>query len=588
MTGEWSRRGFLGLLGGLGLMAGCAQVPTTGPVVRVQSSSSAPQRPGIDVAPQPPARGASPDLILAGFLQAMTSANDGYRLAREYLTGSAARDWDPQSEAVIYDATQNKPVATDRDASLRAPVIARLDRGGRYRAAGSDVFDHDFAMVRVDGQWRISRPPRGLVLSQLTFTRNYRTIPLYFPGRRSAYLAPDLIHLPQASAVPTTAVASLLAGPNSWLAGSVDSVVPTGTRLSANAVPVGQGAVAVVSLTSEVAPLTDAQRRQMAGQIAWTLSSFDGVSRVRLTSGGSNLSIPGAAEDDTVSTSLFTSMSPLMSSEIPAMMATRGGRIVTVPDSGSPTAVPGLMGSDRAPRISSMAVERSGGRWALVDAEAQSLLLWKTGSERVDTLVRGTGLIRPQIATDGSIWTIGRQGTGSRIHAFGESGRPLSVQAPQLAGIVVLAFSLSPDLTRMAMVIRSRGRSRLAMARIRPGASDPQTIIVDGLSELPLGIVDRGLTLIADVGWVTTSSLIVLARATEDGPGSPYQLSLDGSGATTIGPMSGTDMVSLATLPRADGLNALVLTADGELLRYEDRYRWRRILTGAGQAAISF
>lgn len=52
--------------------------------------------------------------------------------------------------------------------------------------------------------------------------------------------------------------------------------------------------------------------------------------------------------------------------------------------------------------------------------------------------------------------------------------------------------------------------------------------------------------------------------------------------------MSGTDMVSLATLPRADGLNALVLTADGELLRYEDRYRWRRILTGAGQAAISF
>lgn len=588
MSRRFSRRRFLGVVGGLGVMSGCAQVPTTGPVVRVQRSSSAPQRPGIDVAPQPPARDASPELVLAGFLQAMTSSTDGYRLAREYLTGAAARDWDPGSEAVIYDATQNKPVTTDRAASLRAPVIARLDRGGRYRAAGDDVFDHDFRLVRVDGQWRISRPPRGLVLSQFTFTRNYRTVSLYFPGRRSAYLVPDLIHLPQSAATPTSAVTALLAGPNSWLSGAVESVVPTGTRLSASSVPVSHGGVAVVSLTDEVAPLTDAQRRQMAAQMAWTLSSFEEVARVRLASGGSNLSIPGAAEDDTVSTSLFTSMSPLMSSELPAMMATRGGRLVVVPDSGSPGAVAGLMGSARAPEISSMAVERSGGRWAFVDADARSLQLWTTGATSLVTLVRGTGLIRPQIATDGTVWTIGRQGSGSRILAFGDSGRPLSVLAPDLAGTRVLAFSLSPDLTRMAMVIGRRGGSRLAMARVRPGTSDPRQIVVDGLAELPLEIVDRGLTRIADVGWVTTGSLIVLARATADGPGSPFQLSLDGSGAATIGPMSGTDMVALATLPRADGINALALTADGDLLRYEDRFRWRRILTGAGQAAISF
>ncbi|AXE38621.1 Lipoprotein LpqB [Acidipropionibacterium virtanenii] len=588
MRGEMPRRGFLGLLGGLGLLVGCAEVPTSGPVVRVQSSTEAPRRPGIDVAPQPPARGASPELILAGFLQAMTSSTDGYRLARQYLTTSAARDWDPESEAVIYDATQNKPVTTDRTAGLRAPIIARLDRGGRYRAAGGAVFDHDFGVVQVNGQWRISRPPRGLVVSQLTFSRSYRTVSLYFPGRRSAYLVPDLIHLPQAAATPTSAVTSLLSGPNSWLAGAVESVMPTGTKLSANSVPIDHGGIAVVSLTGEVTPLTDAQRRQMAGQMAWTLSSFGEVARVRLTTGGSNLSIPGAAEDDTVSTSLFTSMSPLISSEVPAMMATRDGRLVTVPDSGSPTPVAGLMGSAEAPRISSMAVERAGRRWALVDADAASLLLWTVGADSADILMHAAGLIRPQIATDGSIWTIGSRGAGSRIYAFSESGVQLKVQSPELATRRVLAFSLSPDLTRMALVVDADGGPRLAMARARPGATDPQQIIVDGLTELSLGIVDRGLTRVADVGWITTDSLIILARATADGPGSPFQLFLDGSGGTTIGPMSGTDMVALTTLPRADGINAMVLTADGDLLSYEDRYRWRQVLSGARQAAISF
>lgn len=580
MSGRWTRRRFLTVLGGAGLLAGCAAVPTSGPVTQVRSSNTPRGRSGVDVAPRPPARDASPELILAGFLQATTNSDDGYRFAREYLAPAAVRNWDPQQGAVIYDATQNKPVATATSAGLRTPLIARLDAGGRYRPATGEVFDHDFGMVRVDGQWRISRPPEGLVLSIFTFTRSYETIPLYFPSRRSGYLVPDLIHLPQSSATPTTAITSLLSGPAPWLAGVVTSVVPTGTKLSVNAVPVDSRDVAEVSLTSEVIPLTDGQRRQLAGQAAWTLSAFPKVGRVRLASGGTNLSIPGSAEDDTVSTSLFTSMSPLMSSDVPTMYGLRSGRLLAVPDAGGQSTLRRTAGE--APQA--IAVDRAGTRWAFVDSSGTRLGLWSKGvGEESRLLATGDRLLRPQIATDGSVWAVGARGTGSRIQAFDQAGRAFPVNAPDLAARRVRAFSLSPDMARMAMVVGNR----LAIARLRPGSGAGQ-VVVDGLTEMSLQAMDPGLTLVIDVGWVTTESLLVLARSAADAPGAPFQLNFDGSGATTIGPLSSSDLVQLATLPRSDGINALALTSDGQVLRYEDRYRWRRVLTDATAVAMSF
>jgi len=52
--------------------------------------SRAAARESIDVAPHPPADGASIDLVVGGFLQAMASVRDDYRVARSYLTSDIA------------------------------------------------------------------------------------------------------------------------------------------------------------------------------------------------------------------------------------------------------------------------------------------------------------------------------------------------------------------------------------------------------------------------------------------------------------------------------------------------------------------
>ena len=120
-----SRRSVLGAGVGAGALAltGCAGVPTEGPVERVNSPGPAAGQDPIDVNPRPPEPGASRELIVAGFLQAMSSSTDAYRSARAYLTDEAAQHWDPHAGALIYDSEFHKPTVDDDRAVLHLSLI---------------------------------------------------------------------------------------------------------------------------------------------------------------------------------------------------------------------------------------------------------------------------------------------------------------------------------------------------------------------------------------------------------------------------------------------------------------------------------
>ncbi|BDE67674.1 hypothetical protein TPCU411_12790 [Cutibacterium acnes] len=106
------------------LLTGCSEVPSQGPVKRADGPRAA-ARESIDVAPHPPADGASIDLVVGGFLQAMASVRDDYRVARSYLTSDIADRWDPHAKVTIYDATNHKPASTVATAALQAPWWGR-------------------------------------------------------------------------------------------------------------------------------------------------------------------------------------------------------------------------------------------------------------------------------------------------------------------------------------------------------------------------------------------------------------------------------------------------------------------------------
>ena len=57
--------------------------------------------------PQGPADDAQPETIVKGFYDAMPAGvqSDGYRVAREFLTGSASAGWNGDSSALVYSGT---------------------------------------------------------------------------------------------------------------------------------------------------------------------------------------------------------------------------------------------------------------------------------------------------------------------------------------------------------------------------------------------------------------------------------------------------------------------------------------------------
>ncbi|MGB7964545.1 MAG: hypothetical protein WCF12_16505, partial [Propionicimonas sp.] len=124
---RWFRDGLVALLLA-GLLAGCATVPTAG-MVRSHDAPDEQVNSSVQVAPVPPAEGASEMLVVEGFLHAMGTDESGYQIAREYLTLAASSSWHPETGASVY-ADGTLPTETESSVVLLAAVVGTLDSGG--------------------------------------------------------------------------------------------------------------------------------------------------------------------------------------------------------------------------------------------------------------------------------------------------------------------------------------------------------------------------------------------------------------------------------------------------------------------------
>ena len=85
------------------LLAGCAQVPTSGPVVEVdQQVTDTGTTSFVRVLARPPQPGMTPSEIVQGFLDAASGFEDAHAVAKEYLTPAAARQWNPSLGVRVY------------------------------------------------------------------------------------------------------------------------------------------------------------------------------------------------------------------------------------------------------------------------------------------------------------------------------------------------------------------------------------------------------------------------------------------------------------------------------------------------------
>ena len=72
-------------------------------------------------------------------------------------------------------------VATKADAiTLSAIPVGTVDPRGVFTVAGTGLFTRQFNLAQVDGEWRITDPPDGLIILEPDFERLYVTRDAFF------------------------------------------------------------------------------------------------------------------------------------------------------------------------------------------------------------------------------------------------------------------------------------------------------------------------------------------------------------------------------------------------------------------------
>ena len=263
----------------LALLAGCVQVPIAGPIEPVQGQQDGCQS-CVNVEVAPPAAGDDPRQIVEAYLRATSNYQPNYSVAKQFLTKAAAERWRPEDGVSIY---KGSPSVNGTRVTMDVQLVGSLAADRTYTAETRRL-RWDFNVVQEDGQWRINRPPRGLMVAEYSFSQFYQAYQVYFVGNGTS-LVPERIYLPTLRSpanVASVLMTALLGGPSRWLKPAVTSAIPVNTTLSVGSVTI-TNSIAEVPLSEAVLALPDPQRSLMAAQIVYTLKQAAGVKGVLIT-----------------------------------------------------------------------------------------------------------------------------------------------------------------------------------------------------------------------------------------------------------------------------------------------------------------
>lgn len=536
------------LLAVAALVAGCAGIPTSGPIQQGPEVPDGQADQVIRVIVRPPQPDMTPTQIVSGFIEASASFEDDHAIARQYLTADAAASWDPSVGTRVYDGVPTLAPNGPADVDMTATLAGSVTADGHFQVSPGRLLTESFTLDYVEGQWRIANPPPGLLLARSDIDRAFRSYDVYFLDPEFTTLVPDPRLIPANGAgLATSLMQALAAGPTDWLAPAVRTALPDGAGLAVNAVPVEEG-VAVVDLDASVRLVNDATRRALSAQIVWTLRQVPGVLAVDLRAGGQALPVPGVANPQPEDT--WRGFDPNAMPADAMAYAVRSGRVVEV-SGPAPRAVPGGAGLG-APPLDGIAVSFDGNRIAGLDDQGA---LWaaetRAGAPTVD-LIPDPGQSRPSFGRGASAWVIDPQ---QELKQVLPDGTVFTIPVEGLSTKIRMeSVSVSRDGTRIALVVRRGPRTfvMLALIVLREGAARVQSPVR----------VDARLTTVTDVAWAEDDRLIVLGA---EGAGTPavYEIDLARAAVRSLG--GPPDPLRVAAAP---GFPPLAASADGQIYSY--------------------
>ena len=503
------------------LVAGCASIPRTGEVHRGGPVVQVNDQLDLDFNPAPPEKGATPERIVQGFINAASSPKNNYQIAREYLTRTVAATWNPDA-SVTVDGGRNRSYSHQGDLwSIATSPIANVDSQGSYQTAlNSTPVTLNYQLSQEDGQWRISLAPDGILIDSLTFQAVFSQQTLYFYSLDNAYLVPDVRWFPaRVASEATRIVAAVLTGPASWLTGAVSSAFPPGTQLAVPSVTTTSG-VAQVNLSSEATRATPVQLQRMQWELQRSLSGI--AQSVAMSIEGNAQQISSLSGDSVPQQDPAISANPIVY---------RDGSFGLVSGS-SIIDFPGL--SQRIAALQPSAITINAARdQAAVFSRGTAYLVTRTADPI--TVDSRPGLIAPSLDNQGFVWSVPAGDPAAiQVTSARSGGHQITTSWPAVS--TISAIAVSRDGTRIAAVMDTNSGYLLALSGIVRDANGSPTELTKPL----LFPLDSGSP--SSLAWTNDVTVTVLS-ASSSGTTSIDIQTVGGQSTTVNGPSSGLQIV---------------------------------------------
>lgn len=549
-------------LAALVVLAGCVGLPRSGRVNSVSPSKTSSGAIGFAV--QPPARNATPQQIVEGFLLASRAGlDDDFAVARQYLYGDAAANWKPLARVRVYPDSQDVSTTVTESGAVRASVASRgtLSSHDTYtETANSAVLTTEFSLAKnADGQWRIVSLDDGVFLSENAFSQQFIETPLYFLAPDSNALVADLRYYPRRT-FATSAMNGLLAGPSEWLASGVHTAVPTGTKLL-KSVDVVDGE-ATVDLSSVVLAASAKERAALLEQITRTLKASSSVRSVVLKVEGADLNVGS-----------IQSLPTYPYGSYPVSVISGG-----LPANVSDNRITPLMGDAglKAHGLSNLAIsyQASRGRLAALGRGGTELIGMDSGSGSWQVLHSGKSLVQPSYDRYGWVWSAERDNAGKILVFKPGENASAHLDVSWLNGAKIRDVSVSRDGSRMVVVCEIGGEVTIRVAAIaRDGAGRP-TQIGDSI------IIGQHLSDVTAAEWIGPSTVAVLGKTALGGERAMFSVKISGPTERLAAPYEGT--VSITAGHDEDSIVALT---DKKTAYARDGGAWRAIVSDVTSVA---
>ena len=517
-------------------LTGCASLPMAGPVRIGPDLVAAGDGDSFYYSPSAPVDGASQAEIISGFLAAGTGPQNDYAIAREFLSSNIRSIWNPNQEVLIQRSSPKINVSDKNTATVQIDVSARVDADGKYEATafGTDRV-LEFELVQEDSQWRLSKVPDATVLIRPVFDVVFSGYALYFADRQMRYLVPELRWFPTTAATGTRLANALLRGASDWLKPAVYSGIPSGTKLSIDAVTVEDGTARVdLSARALVASRTD--RSLIKAQLSATLSQLPNVSEVAI-------SIERSAQDITDTEANLRELEPRNL----AVLGQEGLEVIAAQEQAFFQS-----GKDffELTQVTKIAISRAAGSIAALTGSGVIRTEANQPGEQVELVDGRANIAAIDFDPQQYLWSLSRATGGQVIATYTDSSRSI-VRAPWLEGESVLDFDLSPEGTRAAFLVQSAQGTRVLVSAV---VRDQSGVPVE-LSK-PLEI-SREVSSPVSITWLDQISVAIVSAAGD----SPSAL------VATVG---GTSR-SISLLPGTKQILAVGTNAQPHLLTEEGR-----------------